>query len=51
MKMRRTASILLGTLVVSGLLAPCVCSADEAETLIAKEYWPMPSYGDLLFEV
>ncbi|MBR5741297.1 MAG: glutamine synthetase type III, partial [Firmicutes bacterium] len=23
--------------------------ADEAETLIAKEYWPMPSYGKLLF--
>ncbi len=24
---------------------------DEAETLTAKEYWPMPTYGDLLFGV
>ena len=24
---------------------------DELEMLVDKEYWPMPSYGDLLFEV
>ncbi len=24
---------------------------DEAETLTAKEYWPYPSYADLLFGV
>ncbi len=24
---------------------------DEAETLTAKEYWPYPTYGDLLFSV
>ena len=24
---------------------------DEAETLVASEYWPLPSYGDLLFGV
>ena len=24
-------------------------SADEAESLTAKEYWPFPTYGDLLF--
>jgi glutamine synthetase len=26
-------------------------NADELETLTAKEYWPFPSYGDLLFGV
>lgn len=26
-------------------------AADEAETLTAKEYWPYPTYGDLLFSV
>ena len=25
--------------------------ADEAETLVSKECWPLPSYGDLLFGV
>ena len=25
--------------------------ADEAETLTASEYWPFPTYGDLLFGV
>ena len=29
------------------LRIPC----DEAETLTSKEYWPFPSYGDLLFGV
>ena len=24
-------------------------SCDEAETLTAKDYWPYPSYADLLF--
>lgn len=24
---------------------------DELEMMVGKEYWPMPSYGDLLFEV
>ncbi len=24
---------------------------DELEMLVGKDYWPMPSYGDLLFEV
>ena len=26
-------------------------ACDEAETLTAKEYWPYPSYGDILFSV
>ncbi len=25
--------------------------ADELETIVAKEYWPMPTYGELLFNV
>lgn len=25
--------------------------SDELETLVGKEYWPFPSYGDLLFSV
>ena len=25
--------------------------ADELETLVAREYWPFPTYGDLLFGV
>ena len=24
---------------------------DELEMLVDKEYWPVPSYGDMLFEV
>ena len=32
---------------MEALRKPC----DEAETLTAKEYWPYPSYGDLLFGV
>jgi glutamine synthetase len=26
-------------------------AADELETITAKEYWPFPSYGDMLFSV
>ena len=26
-------------------------AADEAETMVSSEYWPYPSYGDLLFSV
>ena len=26
-------------------------ACDEAETITAKEYWPYPSYGELLFSV
>ena len=32
---------------MSELRLPC----DEAETLTAKDYWPFPTYGDLLFGV
>ena len=26
-------------------------AADEAESFVSKECWPLPSYGDLLFSV
>ena len=26
-------------------------ACDEAETMTAKKYWPVPTYGDLLFGV
>jgi len=32
---------------MSALREPC----DEAELLVAKKYWPFPTYGDLLFGV
>ena len=32
---------------MAALRTPC----DEAETLTAAEYWPFPTYGDLLFGV
>ncbi len=25
--------------------------ADEAETIVAREYWPYPNYGDILFKI
>ena len=25
--------------------------ADELETVVGKEYWPFPTYADLLFNV
>ena len=33
--------------VMSELRVPC----DKAETMTAKEYWPMPTYADILFSV
>lgn len=34
---------------------PCMAqlrsAIDEAETITAKEYWPYPSYGDMLFSI
>ena len=27
------------------------CTSDQLETLVAEEYWPFPTYGDLLFGV
>ena len=34
-----------------GLMGELRLACDEAETLTSKEYWPFPTYGDLLFGV
>ena len=39
---RDTVLVLMGELRIA---------CDEAETLTAKNYWPMPTYADLLFSV
>ena len=36
---------------VLGLMGELRVACDEAETLTAKAYWPMPTYADLLFGV
>ena len=36
---------------VLGLMGELRVACDEAETLTAKTYWPMPTYADLLFGV
>ena len=33
------------------LIGAARVACDEAETLTAKTYWPMPTYADLLFGV
>ena len=41
--------------IIRDTVLPEMCelrvAADEAETVTSKEYWPYPSYGDLLFSV
>ncbi len=37
--------------VVTTAMAALRKPADELEMLVDKDYWPFPSYGDLLFEV
>ena len=36
-------------------IIPCMnalrVSVDEAETICAAEYWPVPTYGEILFSV
>ena len=36
---------------VLGKMAALRAVADEAETHTAQDYWPFPTYGDLLFGV
>lgn len=36
---------------VLGLMGELRIPCDEAETLTAKRYWPMPTYADILFSV
>ena len=36
-------------------IIPCMnalrAAVDAAETICAKEYWPVPTYGEILFSV
>ncbi len=32
-------------------MAKVRASADELELITAKKYWPMPTYGDLIYKV
>ncbi len=36
---------------VLGLMSELRIPCDEAETVTAKNYWPMPTYADLLFDI
>lgn len=36
---------------VLSVMADLRCAVDKLETLTAEEFWPMPTYGDLLFGV
>ena len=36
---------------VLGAMAQLRVAADEAETLTAEEYWPFPTYGELVYSV
>lgn len=36
---------------VIAAMAELRAPADKMETIVEKDYWPMPTYGDLLFEV
>ena len=36
---------------ILGKMAALRAVADEAETVTAAEYWPFPTYGELLFGV
>ncbi len=33
------------------LMTALRAETDEAETIVSREYWPLPTYGDLLFSV
>ena len=54
------AGILSGSLVLAIMILPTITTlsmdalravCDEAETITAKEFWPFPTYSDLLFSV
>ena len=36
---------------VLGKMAELRAAVDEAETITSKEFWPFPSYADILFSV
>ena len=37
--------------VVKPAMEALRCPVDQLEMLVDKDLWPMPSYGDLIFEV
>ncbi|MBR4255890.1 MAG: glutamine synthetase III [Clostridia bacterium] len=55
MKLRDADDIIAESAMIRDVILPDMCelrvAADEAETLTAKEFWPYPTYGDILFSV
>ena len=54
-KLGSTDGVLDESILIRDVLLPKMAelraAADEAETIVSKECWPFPSYGDLLFSV
>ena len=54
-KLSESKDIIEESAMIRDTVLPEMCelrvAADEAETVTSKEYWPYPSYGDLLFSV
>ena len=55
LKLADAKSTIAESEMIRDTVLPVMCElrayCDEAETVTAKEYWPYPSYGDLLFSV
>ena len=55
MKLSDAKDTIAESAMIRDTVLPEMCelrvAADEAETVTSKEYWPYPSYGDLLFSV
>ena len=54
-KLDEAKDIIEQSAMIRDLVLPKMCElrayCDEAETVTSKDYWPYPSYGDLLFSV
>ena len=54
-KLDEAKDIIEESAMIRDLVLPKMCElrayCDEAETVTSKDYWPYPSYGDLLFSV
>ena len=55
MKLGDAKDTIFESAMIRDTVLPEMCelrvAADEAETVTSKEYWPYPSYGDILFSV
>ena len=55
LKLTGAKDIISESLIIRDFVLDKMCrlrvACDEAETLTSKEYWPYPSYGDILFSV